>query len=326
MRFYLSLSFNDIRIDDSRKNMPVANIGGGCRDGVATFWRQPDGRVSLSGTAIRFALLRAVRANGLPEVDFGYLSSNEAIDSLIQVSRFWATAQESSLLKSMTFEGSLNLWRGGTLAHGVWQSLLRDALPKELRVRHGQGPSCCTLSKVRAYEAGFLTSKVSQVVRGAMHQLISILAADPAQIFEVEHRDFERIAAIVAEDLGFDVRLTRGSKDGGKDLILKCRDELGQIRSIYVEIKHWSSGKKVGPQELRKLLTVIARDQVDGGLLISTSGFTNPAQKLLADLDKSDTVRLVELGEISTYMREYASTSPTVPETLLREIIRRPLL
>lgn len=160
-----------------------------------------------------------------------------------------------------------------------------------------------------------------------MQELRNLLATDPTQIFEVEHRDFERISAIVAEDRGFDVQLTRGSKDGGKDLVLRCRDDGGQARSIYVEVKHWSSGKKVGPQELEKLFTVIARDHVDGGLLISTSGFTDPAPKLLASSDSADMVRLIKLGKMTSYIREYAPHQARTgnPEALLWEIIRRPL-
>ncbi|GAA4180751.1 hypothetical protein GCM10022252_04080 [Streptosporangium oxazolinicum] len=185
----------------------------------------------------------------------------------------------------------------------------------------------CVLARDRTYDTRFLTSKIPQVIRGAMQELRNVLATDPTQILEIEHRDFERISAIVAEDLGFDVQLTRGSKDGGKDLVLRCRDDRGQARSIYVEVKHWSSGKKVGPQELEKLFMVIARDHVDGGLLISTSGFTDPARKLLSGSDKADIIRLIELGEMTSYMREYAphQAGERNPESLLWEIIRRPL-
>ncbi|WP_344914358.1 restriction endonuclease [Streptosporangium oxazolinicum] len=326
-RFYLSITFDDIFVYKTNQNLPIGRTGGNCQDGVATFWEDPNGRVSLTATAVRNALRRAVKVHGLPDIDFGNFSDNEITDSLVQISRFWSMANEMQVSGSATFKGHLNLWRGGTLTHGIWQFLLQEALPYELRTRSGVGPMSCVLARDRTYDTRFLTSKIPQVIRGAMQELRNVLATDPTQILEIEHRDFERISAIVAEDLGFDVQLTRGSKDGGKDLVLRCRDDRGQARSIYVEVKHWSSGKKVGPQELEKLFMVIARDHVDGGLLISTSGFTDPARKLLSGSDKADIIRLIELGEMTSYMREYAphQAGERNPESLLWEIIRRPL-
>jgi Restriction endonuclease len=151
----------------------------------------------------------------------------------------------------------------------------------------------------------------------------------PEQTYPASTTRLANKTAKVAEDLGFDVELTRGSKDGGRDLLLRCRDVSGTTKCIFAEVKHWASGKRVGPRELQDLLTVVARDSADGGVLISTSGFTMPAKQLAATYELAELVRLIDLDEMVTYFRESATPSRRAaipPTSLLAEFVRKPLV
>ena len=83
--------------------------------------------------------------------------------------------------------------------------------------------------------------------------------------------------------LGYSVQLTPGAKDGGKDIVLGFVVS-GKSHSYYVEVKHWS-GKKVGGRIVKQFLSVVARDQQDGGILLATSGFSSTAIEAVTEFE-----------------------------------------
>jgi cold shock CspA family protein len=106
--------------------------------------------------------------------------------------------------------------------------------------------------------------------------IISEIARNPNELYEVEWRTLEHVIAEIFDGLGFAVTLTEASKDGGKDLILEC--EIGGCPASYVvEIKHWNSGKRVGAGMLQRFLQVVVSERRSGGLFLSTSGFSGNA-------------------------------------------------
>jgi restriction endonuclease Mrr len=106
--------------------------------------------------------------------------------------------------------------------------------------------------------------------------IISVIASNPNELYEVEWRTLEHVIAEIFDGLGFAVTLTEASKDGGKDLILEC--EVGGFPESYVvEIKHWNSGKRVGGRMLQRFLRVVVSERRSGGLFLSTSGYSGNA-------------------------------------------------
>lgn len=106
--------------------------------------------------------------------------------------------------------------------------------------------------------------------------IISEIARNPNELYEVEWRTLEHVIAEIFEGLGFAVTLTEASKDGGKDLILACEIG-GRPASFVVEIKHWNSGKRVGGGMLQRFLRVVLSERRSGGLFLSTSGYSGNA-------------------------------------------------
>jgi restriction system protein len=94
----------------------------------------------------------------------------------------------------------------------------------------------------------------------------------------LEWRDIERTVAEVFDGLGFKVTLTPPAKDGGKDIILSCHIH-GKNTEYYVEIKHWRSRKKVGPTVIRDFLNVVVREKREGGLFLTTYGYSEKAME-----------------------------------------------
>ena len=61
--------------------------------------------------------------------------------------------------------------------------------------------------------------------------IIRCIACAPEQLYNLEWRDTERVIAELFEGIGFNVTLTRCSKDGGKDIILEYKIALNHILS-----------------------------------------------------------------------------------------------
>ena len=119
------------------------------------------------------------------------------------------------------------------------------------------------------------------IIRAAMRELAKQVALDPAALATIEWRDLERILREVFEGMGYETRLTRPAKDGGFDLELKFSAS-GEPLTYLVEVKHWTDNKP-SMSHLNKLIEVTASQKATGGVLLSTSGFT---QRLYSGLAK----------------------------------------
>jgi hypothetical protein len=91
-------------------------------------------------------------------------------------------------------------------------------------------------------------------------------------------QDFEDFVADLFTSLGYqNVRVTPRAGDEGKDIIMERADPLKGTTRVYVECKHWSSGR-VGIKEVQVLHSAVMRDpQVHEGMLVTTGRFTNQA-------------------------------------------------
>ncbi|MEM6840506.1 MAG: restriction endonuclease [Cyanobacteria bacterium P01_C01_bin.120] len=128
-------------------------------------------------------------------------------------------------------------------------------------------------------------SQIVAAITNLSKQLARLVANDPQGLEDLEWRDMERMLAAVFQGLGFDVTLTPSSKDGGKDLVLECIAQ-GDKQSYVVEIKHWRSGQRVGKRYISDFVSVVARENRDGGLYLATYGYSGDALKALTEVDR----------------------------------------
>ncbi|MBF4280868.1 restriction endonuclease, partial [Vibrio anguillarum] len=114
---------------------------------------------------------------------------------------------------------------------------------------------------------------------------VRLIAHNPRYLMDIEWRELERVIQVIFEELGFSAELTPGSKDGGKDVVLKCRVS-GADHTYFVELKHWRSQQKVGGQAAQDFLRVIVNEEINGGLFLSTYGFCDNAFEMLSEIDR----------------------------------------
>jgi hypothetical protein len=163
-----------------------------------------------------------------------------------------------------------------------------------------------------------LTS-VQLVVRDFSRRIVELVANDPSKLDPLEWRDVERMLAEACSGLGFQVQLTPPAKDGGKDLVLRCWI-FGYQRTYYVEIKHWST--RVRHNAVRDFLKVVIEDQVDNGLILATTGYTENAFKELTRIERfrvSGAGREKTVALCQMYVR--AKSGLIVPSAELPELL-----
>lgn len=134
--------------------------------------------------------------------------------------------------------------------------------------------------------ANGIGADVLVAVKSFIQRLIEAVAKNPDALNEIEWRDLERMLAEAFAGLGFSVELTPESKDGGRDLELRYQGS-GQEKTVFVELKHWRSGKRVGRQPVSEFLHVIATERPSSGLFLSTSGFSKSTFECYTEFDRS---------------------------------------
>jgi len=158
------------------------------------------------------------------------------------------------------------------------------------------------------------------VVRTLADSFCRLIAERPGFLRQVEWRDLERVLASALEEIGFEVELTPPAKDGGKDVVARCFVR-NRLNTFYVEIKHWRRNRP-GMQEIHDFIQVNARDRTDGGLFLSSSGFTNEVYARMVDVSR-ERIRLGEEEKIVNLCQKYAKSREGVwrAETPLPELL-----
>ncbi len=118
-------------------------------------------------------------------------------------------------------------------------------------------------------------------VRWVSDEVMRRLERDPQLLHSLDGRVFEQVLAELFDRKGFDVNLTAATRDGGYDLAIARSSELGSLLYL-VEAKRWS--KPVGVPVVRALWGEVVHRGATGGLVVTTSRFTQDAISLQRDL------------------------------------------
>ena len=164
-------------------------------------------------------------------------------------------------------------------------------------------------------------AQVNIIRREFSRSLVGLIIENPRYLDEIEWREMERLLTEVFEGLGFEAKLTPGSKDGGKDIILTCR-VASQKHTYYVEVKHWRSGQRVGNGAITEFLNVIVNEEVAGGLYLSTYGFCSNAIESLTKVQRQ-TLRFGTESKVVSLCQSYVKATSGIwsPEGTLTDLL-----
>ncbi len=102
--------------------------------------------------------------------------------------------------------------------------------------------------------------------------------ADPNYIYSMTSRQFEEFVAELFERDGYNVSLTKQTRDGGKDLFIVENRRFGRFL-YYLECKRFSPEIPVGVRFVRELYGTVIADRATAGLIVTSSYFSKEAIK-----------------------------------------------
>lgn len=112
--------------------------------------------------------------------------------------------------------------------------------------------------------------------------VLKYLSENPEAFYQLTDRDFEIVMAEIYNKLGYKVELTKKTRDGGKDIIIRKPETLGDFL-YYVECKKYAAKRHIGVGLVKNLVGTVEADRVNGGILATTSYFTSEARKFIID-------------------------------------------
>lgn len=112
-------------------------------------------------------------------------------------------------------------------------------------------------------------------------ELIEYLASNPKYLHSLHWRKFEELLAEIFKNQGFETDLGPGRADGGVDLRLIQRSDIGNML-ILVQAKKYAEHRKIQLDPVKALWASVEDEQANKGILVSTSEFI-PAAKIFAN-------------------------------------------
>ncbi len=128
-------------------------------------------------------------------------------------------------------------------------------------------------------------------------ELIKYLAENPEALFEIKPRRFEELIAEILASYGWQVNLTKATRDGGYDIFAISRDLAGAETSWVIECKRNRADRKVGIDVARALYGVKTDLKAASMMLATTSHFSRDLQAYKTsryDLELRDYEGIVE--------------------------------
>jgi restriction endonuclease Mrr len=111
-------------------------------------------------------------------------------------------------------------------------------------------------------------------------ELIDYLSQNPEVLHSLHWRKFEELLAELFKNQGFETELGPGRADGGVDLRLIQRSDIGNML-ILVQAKRYAKHRKIQLEPVKALWASVEDEQANKGILVSTSEFY-PAAKNFA--------------------------------------------
>ena len=134
-------------------------------------------------------------------------------------------------------------------------------------------------------------------------ELLSYLRERPQLMLELSPRRFEELIAAVLKGLGYEVVLTKETRDGGKDLYVVQNSSLGN-HLYLVECKKFARDRPVGVEIVRSLYGVVQQERATMGIVATTSYFTKEAIEFRSAVQHN--LSLKDFDDLAGWLRAYS--------------------
>ena len=153
-------------------------------------------------------------------------------------------------------------------------------------------------STIITQDLSLVRNTISLINRNLVRQY----ASQPEELYNLPSYVFEEFVGDLFKLEGYEILLTKRTRDGGRDIYAYKTDFLAKICYI-IECKRYDPKHKIGEPIIRNLYGVIAKERVSGGILVTTSYFTRPAYDFVKDIPHQLFLR--DFTDITTALSKY---------------------
>lgn len=146
----------------------------------------------------------------------------------------------------------------------------------------------------------------SEIIVTMDSKLLDYLSKNPNYLYCLSSELFEDVMAELYRRCGYDVQKTQSTRDGGKDLILTDHTVLGDFH-YYAECKKYHPDYHVGVDIIRQMSGILLSERVTGGIIATTSFFTEPAQTFIKSNNLQNIIKLHDYNYIRSLLCKQVS-------------------
>ncbi|WP_295715795.1 restriction endonuclease [Mucilaginibacter sp.] len=244
-------------------------------------------------SALIFTSRKQVKLRRYEQLNLGPMSDNESSDLLKKL--LPDISQESLLLEAVLAT------KGYPLAISLLSRLLQT-----------EPDSINALLKKPLYELSnnILVPKneiliaAPPIIITANKNLASLLKKQPSDLHKLTPREFETLLAELLADMGWEVELTKQTRDGGTDILAYLNTDIGRLLCL-VEAKHYRPDRKIGVDLVRTLYGTLCDAQANSAMLVTSSTFTADAREFQQKHKYQLTLR--DYADVVTWILKYGS-------------------
>lgn len=163
------------------------------------------------------------------------------------------------------------------------------------------------IAKTRKVETDLYEStlfkKESAIIVGDIDDAIkSFFKKYPEKMYDINPRKFEELIASILVDFGFDIELTKATRDGGRDIIARIKNGVTSFLT-YIECKRYAPDNKIGVELVRNVSGVLYLDKPAKSIIVTTSYFTKDAKEIAKKIENQ--LDLKDFNDIKNWLQRY---------------------
>ncbi|HCG7974711.1 TPA: restriction endonuclease [Vibrio parahaemolyticus] len=147
-----------------------------------------------------------------------------------------------------------------------------------------------------------ITDDAINLVTSIDDQIKIYLKKNPEKMYDLTPRKFEELVASILKDMGFDVELTKATRDGGRDIIAYVRNSVRSYLT-HIECKKYAPDNKVGVGIIREVMGVHNLRQATKSIIVTTGFFSRDAIKE-AEMAKNH-LDLKDFNDLKCWLQQY---------------------
>ena len=217
-----------------------------------------------------------------------------------------------SLISEASMEQLLEIVKGNPQAISLVSKIARSMDPQQLqRVLDGH---LYDLNDAGDAQKKRIIAIAKPVIISANEAMVKELKKNPEDVFKLTSRQYEELIAELMSDMGYDVKLTKATRDGGKDILASIRTDATDFLML-VEAKRYGQDHKVGVSLVRALYGTLCDYQANSGKLVTTSSFSKDAKEFQGNHQYQ--LKLRDYADVASWIQRYGNRKAAVEDLAL---------